>query len=154
MFSIQKGACCPSGRSKARPFTPLFARSFKPGNAIPVRRRRGKVASRAGSASKASMVQKAITPRATDPRRAIDIKRGPSAVLPKNHRPSVRRGPVVCFLFKKGPAAPLGGQKPAHSPRFLPDPLSRGTPYQSEDAGERLPVAQAAPARPAWCKRP
>ena len=41
-----------------------------------------------------------------------------------------------------------------NSPRFLPDPASRGAPAQAEYDGATLPPAQTKPAEPPWYKAP
>ena len=119
-----------------------------PGHAIPVRRGRAIVAVRTGQTSITTVIQVAAAPRGTETGIAGRIKR--------SHTPphcSKNAGSVS----QQKPDIPLrGGRAPSMSraeaahihPRLLPEPASRGTPFQAAEDGPVLPFAQGKPARP------
>lgn len=73
---------------------------------------------------------------------------------------SYRRKPIPClhtlFVFNASNFYrgdfPLWSAYAAHSPRFLPDPQSRGRPPQDALPGELPPTSAASPASPPWFK--
>lgn len=116
--------CLPSGR-------------IKPRTAVPVRVTGRIVAILAGKARIAAVVQIRKPPRAAHPGGVRAIESRSRACIPSNY-----------FNFCKGSkgALPLWTAYAVHSPRFLPDPQSRGRPLQYALPGAPLPLPQARPA--------
>ena len=131
------------------PFEGYFIISM-PGHAVPVRVRRGIVAIRARQAAVSTVIQVATAPRGVHARRTGRIERSHTPLhCSKNNR-------LVAMVNhrhkrEKSSTGVSGGLHPLYVPTahihplFLPDPASRGTPFQAEDAGEVQPCAQGRP---------
>ena len=109
-----------------------------PGHAIPVRVSGAIVAIRAGQPAVRRIIEVAEPPRAVHPCAAGRIEGG---LLRRCTTQKIK----YCLSRQKGACCPSGPHHAGHSPRFLPDPASRGTPSQFERAGPPLPFAQGSP---------
>ena len=121
-----------------------------PGHTVPVRRAGAIVAIRARQAAVSTVIQVATAPRGVHARRTGRIERSHTPLhCSKNNRLVA----MVNHRHKREKSS-TGGFRGLHPlyvptahihPLFLPDPASRGTPYQSAAPGPWLPFAQGRP---------
>ena len=131
------------------PFEGYFIISM-PGHTVPVRRAGAIVAIRARQAAVSTVIQVATAPRGVHARRTGRIERSHTPLhCSKNNR-------LVAMVNhrhkqEKSSTGVSGGLHPLYVPTahihplFLPDPASRGTPYQYAVPGPRPPRAQGRP---------
>ena len=131
------------------PFEGYFIISM-PGHTVPVRRAGAIVAIRTRQAAGSTVIQVATAPRGVHARRTGRIERSHTPlhcsknnrlVAMVNHRH--KRGKIVYGGFRG--LHPLYVPTAHIHPLFLPDPASRGTPYQAAAPGPTLPSAQGRP---------
>lgn len=123
-----------------------------PGHTVPVRRAGAIVAIRARQAAVSTVIQVATAPRGVHARRTGRIERSHTPLhCSKNNRLVA----MVNHRHKREKSS-TGGFRGLHPlyvptahihPLFLPDPASRGTPYQYAVPGPELPTAQGRPQR-------
>ena len=140
------------------PFEGYFIISM-PGHTVPVRRAGAIVAIRARQAAVSTVIQVATAPRGVHARRTGRIERShtPLHCSKKQSacgdgKPSPQAGEIVYGGFRG--LHPLYVPTAHIHPLFLPEPASRGTPYQNEFAGERLPRAQGRPQKAPASRQP
>lgn len=133
------------------PFEGYFIISM-PGHTVPVRRAGAIVAIRARQAAVSTVIQVATAPRGVHARRTGRIERSHTPLhCSKNNR-------LVAMVNHrhKQEKSSTGGFRGLHPlyvptahihPLFLPDPASRGTPYQHAEPGPKPPAAQGRPQR-------
>ena len=131
------------------PFEGYFIISM-PGHTVPVRRAGAIVAIRARQAAVSTVIQVATAPRGVHARRTGRIERSHTPLhCSKNNR-------LVAMVNhrhkqEKSSTGVSGGLHPLYVPTahihplFLPDPASRGTPFQAAVPGPRPPNAQGRP---------
>ena len=141
---------------RASGFCPSALCCRNPGPLVPVRVAGRIVAIRPRQPAIAAVVQIHEPPRSADAGRVVEIESRhvtkPLALsgllIAHCFAAAVAAGRSVIGKAVSGACRPSGRHYAAHSPRFFPDPESRGRPCQYAAPGVTLPPAPASPPEP------